>query len=134
MNQDVYYLCDRLLQLIRIHFAATFDLPDKQNLMTITQQNVDRIARLACLELTPEQTERTQSEFSGILALIQQLQSVDTAGITPMSHPLSGHQEVVLRLRDDVAQPAATLEERSALMANAPASADGLFLVPTVIE
>lgn len=102
--------------------------------MTITQQDVDRIARLACLELTPEQTERTQSEFSGILALIQQLQSVNTDGITPMSHPLSGHQDVVLRLRDDVAQPTATPEERDALMANAPATADGLFLVPTVIE
>ena len=102
--------------------------------MTITQQDVDRIARLACLELTPEQTERAQSEFSGILALIQQLQSVDTDGITPMSHPLSGHQEVVLRLREDIAQPAATPEERATLMANAPATANGLFRVPTVIE
>ncbi len=102
--------------------------------MTITQQDVDRIARLACLELTPEQTERTQTEFSDILALIQQLQSVDTKGVTPMSHPLSGHQEVVLRLRDDTPQPTATPEERAALMANAPATAEGLFLVPTVIE
>lgn len=102
--------------------------------MTITQQDVDRIARLACLELTPEQTERTQTEFSDILALIQQLQSVDTGGVTPMSHPLSGHQEVVLRLRDDTPQPTATSEERDALMANAPATAEGLFLVPTVIE
>lgn len=102
--------------------------------MAITQQDVDRIARLACLELTPEQTERAQSEFSDILALIQQLQSVDTSGITPMSHPLSGHQEVSLRLRDDTARPTSTIQERDALMANAPASADGLFLVPTVIE
>lgn len=79
--------------------------------MTITQQDVNRIARLACLKLTPEQTERAQSEFSGILALIQQLQSVDTDGITPMSHPLSGHQKMVLRLREDIAQPAATPED-----------------------
>lgn len=102
--------------------------------MAITQQDVDRIARLACLELTPKQTQRTQSEFTDIVALIQQLQSVDTQGIVPMSHPLSGHQEVVLRLRDDTAQPAATPQERDTLMANAPATADGLFLVPTVIE
>lgn len=102
--------------------------------MAITQQDVDRIARLACLELTPEQNERAQSEFSDILALIQQLQSVDTSGITPMSHPLSGHQDVVLRLRDDTARPTATPQERDDLMANAPATADGLFLVPTVIE
>lgn len=102
--------------------------------MAITQQDVDRIARLACLELTPEQTERTQSEFSDILALIQQLQSVDTKGITPMAHPLSGHQDVVLRLREDTAQPTASTQERDALMANAPATSNGLFLVPTVIE
>lgn len=102
--------------------------------MAITQQDVDRIARLACLELTPEQTERAQTEFSDILALIQQLQSVDTRGITPMSHPLSGHQDVVLRLRDDTPRATATLQERDALMANAPATSEGLFLVPTVIE
>lgn len=102
--------------------------------MAITQQDVDRIARLACLKLTPEQTERAQTEFSDILALIQQLQSVDTRGITPMSHPLSGHQDVVLRLRDDTARATATLQERDALMANAPATSEGLFLVPTVIE
>jgi len=102
--------------------------------MTITQQDVDRIARLAYLKLTPDQTARTQSEFSEIVTLIQQLQSVSTEGVTPMEHPLSGHQNVVLRLRDDVARPAATPEERDALMANAPATADGLFLVPTVIE
>lgn len=102
--------------------------------MTITQQDVDRIARLAYLELTPEQTTRIQSEFSGILALIEQLQSVSTDGIAPMSHPLSGHQDVALRLRDDTAQATATPEQRAALMANAPATADGLFLVPTVIE
>ena len=111
-----------------------FTYPHEQELMTITQQDVDRIARLAYLKLTPDQTARTQSEFSEIVTLIQQLQSVSTEGVTPMEHPLSGHQNVVLRLRDDVARPAATPEERDALMANAPATADGLFLVPTVIE
>lgn len=102
--------------------------------MAITQQDVDRIARLASLELTPEQTEQAQTELTGILALIQQLQSVDTDGIEPMAHPLSGHHDVTLRLREDSARPTATPEERAALMANAPATADGLFLVPTVIE
>lgn len=102
--------------------------------MTITQQDVDRIARLACLKLTSELTERAQSEFSEMLTLIRQLQSVDTEGVTPMAHPLSGHQKIALRLRDDVAQPTATLSERDTLMANAPATAEGLFLVPTVIE
>ena len=102
--------------------------------MAITKQDVDRIARLACLELTSEQTERAQAEFSDILTLIQKLQSVDTEGVVPMAHPLSGHQEVTLRLRADAARPTATPEERDSLMSNAPAASDGLFLVPTVIE
>src|SRR5690625_956206 len=82
--------------------------PDKPKPMAITQQDVDRIARLAYLEFTPEQTERLQSEFSGILTLIKTLQSVDTTGVEPMAHPLSGHQDVALRLRDDSPRPAAT--------------------------
>lgn len=102
--------------------------------MSITQQDVNRIAQLAGLALTPEKTESIQSDFSDILGLIEQLQSVDTDGVAPMAHPLCGHQDVVLRLRDDAARPTATPDERDALMANAPATADGLFLVPTVIE
>ncbi|HLR78753.1 MAG TPA: Asp-tRNA(Asn)/Glu-tRNA(Gln) amidotransferase subunit GatC [Burkholderiaceae bacterium] len=102
--------------------------------MSITQEDVSRIAQLAGLELTPAQSESMQSDFSDILSLIRQLQSVDTGDVAPMAHPLCGHQDVTLRLRDDVARPASTPEERDALMANAPATADGLFLVPTVIE
>jgi aspartyl-tRNA(Asn)/glutamyl-tRNA(Gln) amidotransferase subunit C len=52
---------------------------------------------------------------------------VDTNGIDPMSHPLGGSQ----RLREDVA---AEHTDRESVMRNAPASQDGLFLVPKVIE
>lgn len=102
--------------------------------MAITEQDVTRIARLACLELTPEQTTRAQSELDGILALIQQLQTADTLGVMPMAHPFPEQDTIPLRLRDDAARPTATPEERDAMMANAPARSDGLFLVPTVIE
>lgn len=102
--------------------------------MAFTQQDVERIAQLACLKLSPDQTRAMQDEFDRMLALVQQLQQVDTQGVTPMAHPLSGHQDVALRLRDDVAAPAATRQARDALMANAPAASDGVFLVPVVIE
>ena len=102
--------------------------------MAITEQDVARIARLARIALTPEGAARTQKELNGILGLIQKLQSVDTTGIEPMAHPLSAHQEIALRLRPDAAGPTATLEQRDALMSNSPAKAEGLFLVPTVIE
>jgi aspartyl-tRNA(Asn)/glutamyl-tRNA(Gln) amidotransferase subunit C len=102
--------------------------------MAITEQDVARIARLARIELSPDESTRAQKELNGILGLIEQLQAVDTTGIQPMAHPLSAHQDIKLRLREDGAAPTHTLEERQALMANSPAEGDGLFLVPTVIE
>jgi aspartyl-tRNA(Asn)/glutamyl-tRNA(Gln) amidotransferase subunit C len=74
--------------------------------MSITEHDVNRIARLARIELSPEQSARTQHELNGILEL----------------------------MRPDVAWPTHTEAERKALMANSPARHDSLFLVPTVIE
>src|SRR5690606_32240446 len=102
--------------------------------MAITEHDVARIAKLARIELSPDESTRAQHELNGILSLIEQLQAVDTAGIEPMAHPLSAHQDIELRLRTDAAAATHTLDERKALMANAPAEDNGLFLVPTVIE
>lgn len=102
--------------------------------MSITEQDVARIARLARIDLSPDDTTRAQHELNGIMGLIEQLQAVDTTGIEPMAHPLAAHQDIQLRLRDDKPAPTNTLEQRQALMANAPANDNGLFLVPTVIE
>ena len=62
-----------------------------------------------------------------MLTLIDQLQAADTAGVEPMAHPL----DAVQRLRADVVSEP---DQRTALQAIAPAVADGLFLVPKVIE
>jgi len=102
--------------------------------MAISEQDVTRIARLARIKLTPDETAQTQKELSDILGLMARLQAVDTAGVEPMAHPLSAHQDIQLRLRDDAAAPTLTENERNTLMNNAPAQAEGLFLVPTVIE
>jgi aspartyl-tRNA(Asn)/glutamyl-tRNA(Gln) amidotransferase subunit C len=102
--------------------------------MSISEHDVLRIAKLARIELTPEQRAQSQTELTGILGLIEKLQSVDTSGIVPMAHPLEAHQDIHLRLRDDVAADTATEAGRDTLMQNAPARHDGLFLVPTVIE
>lgn len=101
--------------------------------MPITDQDVARIANLARIQLSPEGAKQTHQELNGILNLIEQLQAVDTQGVEPMAHPLSAHQAISLRLRDDKASPG-TEDQRAALMANAPATTEGLFLVPTVIE
>ena len=95
--------------------------------MPLTSSDVKRIAHLARIEITEAETEQTLVHLNGIFQLIEQLQSVDTTGIEPMSHPLGGSQ----RLREDLASDK---PDREANMKNAPAQQDGLFLVPRVIE
>ncbi|PLC54746.1 Asp-tRNA(Asn)/Glu-tRNA(Gln) amidotransferase GatCAB subunit C [Pollutimonas nitritireducens] len=102
--------------------------------MSITQQDVARIARLARIQLSPNDVAHAQADLDEMLGLIEQLQAVDTTDVVPMAHPLSAHQDIMLRLRPDVAAPTNTLAQRQALMVNSPAEEDGLFLVPTVIE
>jgi aspartyl-tRNA(Asn)/glutamyl-tRNA(Gln) amidotransferase subunit C len=95
--------------------------------MSLSLEQVDRIARLARLELTPETREATRSKLDGIFGLIEQMQAVDTTGIAPMSHP----QDVVQRLRPDAVTET---DRREAFQAVAPEAEAGLYLVPRVIE
>ena len=95
--------------------------------MALTLSDVMRIAHLARIEVTDAEARQTLGQLNDIFKLIEQLQSVDTSGIEPMSHPLGGSQ----RLREDVAL---STDNRADNMKNAPAQQDGLFLVPKVIE
>lgn len=95
--------------------------------MAIKRQQVEQLARLARLALDESTLERTTASLGEVLALIDQLQAVDTTGIAPMSHPL----DAVQRLRPDVVTET---DKREKLQAVAPAVQDGLFLVPRVIE
>jgi aspartyl-tRNA(Asn)/glutamyl-tRNA(Gln) amidotransferase subunit C len=106
----------------------------KQQIMAITEQEVTRIARLARLTLSSEQNSQAQGDLTKILGLIQELQAVDTRGIEPLAHPLSALRDVHLRLREDIVTELSSPERREALMVNAPGKAEGLFLVPKVIE
>jgi len=102
--------------------------------MAITEQEVTRIARLARLTLSAEQNRQAQGDLTKILGLIQELQAVDTKGVEPLAHPLPAPRDVHLRRREDVISEASSPERREALMVNAPGKAEGLFLVPKVIE
>ena len=95
--------------------------------MSLTLEEVGRIARLARIELSPQDAEATQAKLSGIFDLIAQMQAVDTKGIVPMSHP----QDVVQRLRSD---EVTETNRREAFQAVAPEAERGLYLVPKVIE
>ncbi|NOL49321.1 Asp-tRNA(Asn)/Glu-tRNA(Gln) amidotransferase subunit GatC [Pelistega europaea] len=102
--------------------------------MSLTPKDVSRIARLARLELSEAAQAKALNELNSMLGLIEALQSVDTSGVIPLAHPLSVHEEISLRLREDVVTETASIENRQSLMANAPAESEGLFLVPKVIE
>ncbi len=102
--------------------------------MTISEQDIARIAKLANIALTDEDARHAQQDLDGMLSLIARLQAVDTQGVEPLAHPLSIIEDITLRLRDDQAVPASDEPQRAKLMANAPAQTEGLFLVPTVIE
>lgn len=104
--------------------------------MALNITDIKRIAHLARLEISEQEANQTLTKLTGILGLIEQMQAVDTTGITPMSHS----QDVVQRLREDVVT---ATNQREIFQANAPvlgngssekAVDNGLYLVPKVIE
>ena len=99
--------------------------------MSLTLQDIDRIANLARLELKPDESERMLAQINGFFGIVEAMQAVDTTGITPMAHPVAAIQDVQLRLRDDVVSEP---NQREANQQSAPAVERGLFLVPKVIE
>ncbi|HEX4781631.1 MAG TPA: Asp-tRNA(Asn)/Glu-tRNA(Gln) amidotransferase subunit GatC [Usitatibacter sp.] len=93
----------------------------------LSLEQVARIADLARIELTPAEAEAMRAQLNGILAMVDRMNGVDTSGVEPMSHP----QDAVQRLRDDRVVEA---DSRAEFQAIAPATEDGLYLVPKVIE
>jgi aspartyl-tRNA(Asn)/glutamyl-tRNA(Gln) amidotransferase subunit C len=100
--------------------------------MSLDLSDVKRLAHLAQLDLTEDQAVKTLDKLNGIFALVEQMRAVDTTGIEPLNHPIAAHQaDVALRLRDDaVTEP----NRRDDYQKSAPATKDGLYLVPKVIE
>ncbi|MBD5801380.1 Glutamyl-tRNA(Gln) amidotransferase subunit C [Azoarcus sp. Aa7] len=95
--------------------------------MSLTTEQVLRIAGLARIALADGDVEATRAKLNGIFGLIEQMQAVDTSGVEPMSHP----QDVAQRLRADVATEP---DRREAFQRVAPQTEAGLYLVPKVIE
>jgi aspartyl-tRNA(Asn)/glutamyl-tRNA(Gln) amidotransferase subunit C len=99
--------------------------------MSLTLNDIGRIAQLARLEVDAAQRERLLGQLNGFFDLVEQMKAVDTAGVEPLAHPTAVMQAVALRLRpDEVTEP----NQREANQRSAPAVERGLFLVPKVIE
>ena len=91
-----------------------------------TREEVERIARLARLDLAGDEQDLLARQLGDILAYVQQIQDVDTAGIAPTAHALIAE----LPMRDDEARPSLSREDA---VAAAPKAAAGLFKVPRVL-
>lgn len=95
--------------------------------MAAPHLDVRYIAHLARLEITPEEAERYGRQIDDILAYFEQLKTVEVAGVEPMAHAMP----LVNVTRADEVQPSLPGPEA---LANAPAAANGLFLVPRIVE
>jgi aspartyl-tRNA(Asn)/glutamyl-tRNA(Gln) amidotransferase subunit C len=95
--------------------------------MSITYDEIKKIAHLARIKITEEEANATIKKLSGILSLIEEMQKVETTNISPMSHA----QSVTQRLRDDIVTE---INQREKLQKIAPEVNGGLYIVPQVIE
>jgi aspartyl-tRNA(Asn)/glutamyl-tRNA(Gln) amidotransferase subunit C len=95
--------------------------------MAFDKSEVEKVAQLARLHVSEAEAIEVASRITDILALIDQMQSIDTDGVEPLAHPL----DVTQPLREDKVTEE---NRRDELQTLAPATEDGLYLVPRVIE
>ena len=96
----------------------------------VTVEEVARVAELAHLELTPDETAHMLTDLNAILDYVAELNELDTTGIPPLAQ-VSELGEFTTALRPDVVRPSL---DRSAVMQQAPESDKVFFKVPKVIE
>jgi aspartyl-tRNA(Asn)/glutamyl-tRNA(Gln) amidotransferase subunit C len=95
--------------------------------MALTPRDVEHIAHLARLEVSDDEISDYVDKLSNIIDLVAELGRLDTTDVAPMAHPL----DMAQRLRaDEVTET----DERDLYQRNAPATRDGYYLVPKVIE
>ncbi|PZO05087.1 MAG: Asp-tRNA(Asn)/Glu-tRNA(Gln) amidotransferase GatCAB subunit C [Alphaproteobacteria bacterium] len=95
--------------------------------MAIDAATVRKVAHLARIKTPDDRLEPLAAELNGILSWIEQLAEVDVDGVEPMTSNVAQ----ALRLRDDAVTDGGKVAD---IMANAPRSADGFFVVPKVVE
>jgi aspartyl-tRNA(Asn)/glutamyl-tRNA(Gln) amidotransferase subunit C len=96
--------------------------------MSLTRHDVENIARLARLAITPAEMPLYVDSLPKILSFVEQLNAAQTANIEPMAHPLDGQLQ---RMREDAATET---DAHAVYQQNAARVEAGLYLVPKVIE
>lgn len=95
--------------------------------MSVTKDDVKKVARLARIAMPEDRLEPMAAELNGILNWIEQLNEVDVEGVEPMTSVV----ETSLPMRDDVVTDGNRQDE---VLANAPRTEDGFFVVPKSVE
>jgi aspartyl-tRNA(Asn)/glutamyl-tRNA(Gln) amidotransferase subunit C len=95
--------------------------------LSVDSDTVRRIAHLARIRLEDDRIEPMREELNTILAFVEQLEEVDTQNVKPMTSVVA----TKMRLRPDIVTDGGISED---VIANAPASEDGFFMVPRVVE
>jgi aspartyl-tRNA(Asn)/glutamyl-tRNA(Gln) amidotransferase subunit C len=95
--------------------------------MAAVDINLKEVAHLARLELTPEEEQKLGAQLGSILTYIEKLKEVDVSNVEPTAHAFP----LVNVTRPDEVRPSLPQEEA---MRNAPAQANGLFVVPKIVE
>ncbi len=89
--------------------------------------NIQYVARLARIALSPEEEARLGEQLDHILGFVAKLKEVDVSGVEPTAHAFP----MVNVMRPDVVEPSLSGDEA---LRNAPARAGGLFVVPKIVE
>ena len=95
--------------------------------MALDRATVQRIARLARIRVPDDEADHLADELSNILTWVEQLQEVDVEGVEPMTSVVA----MALPMRDDAVTDGDCQDK---VLANAPETAEGCFVVPKVIE
>ena len=100
--------------------------------MSLSLTDIARLSKLAQLDLDNQQSADALDKLNSIFTLVEQMRSIDTTGVEPLSHPIAAWQtDLALRLRNDEVSES---DQRDAYQKPAPLTQDGLYLVPKVIE
>jgi aspartyl-tRNA(Asn)/glutamyl-tRNA(Gln) amidotransferase subunit C len=89
--------------------------------------NIDRIANLARLALTPEEKVKFSAQLADVLTNIEKLKQVNVDGVEPTAHAFPIYNVWA----DDVAKPGLSVED---VLRNAPEKRDNMIVVPKVVE
>jgi len=95
--------------------------------MSLDKQTVAKVARLARIKVTEEELESYAPQLSGILKWVEQLEEIDTTNV----EPLASSGDLTLPLRADEVTDGDCQKD---ILANAPESLEGFFVVPKVVE